>query len=267
MGLPLLGRAPARAHAAPRPAGGRGGPLRLALQPGRALRSGQGLALHRDVPDEPPGGGQRHPARRPVRQCGPARPAGQATRRPSSATPTREPTRRPSPTPTTPASTPTRASCPASTRSSLSTAGSSAGWLCSNPSAMAPSAARRRAPDRAGAPGRPQRLRLPLRGLLDWIDRQDGPWFAHASYLRPHPPYAAAGHWSTRYPPAELAAPTPTGGDLHPLHTLLLSHPACAAPTDPAAMAHLRAQYLGMVSEVDDQIGRVVDAPGGDPAV
>ena len=32
--------------------------------------------------------------------------------------------------------------------------------------------------------------------LLDWIDRQDQPWFAHASYLRPHPPYAAAGHWS-----------------------------------------------------------------------
>ena len=25
--------------------------------------------------------------------------------------------------------------------------------------------------------------------LLAWIDGQDEPWFAHASYLRPHPPY------------------------------------------------------------------------------
>ena len=29
--------------------------------------------------------------------------------------------------------------------------------------------------------------------LLTWLDQQNGPWFAHASYLRPHPPYAAAG--------------------------------------------------------------------------
>lgn len=32
-----------------------------------------------------------------------------------------------------------------------------------------------------------------------------------------------------------------------------------AAPTDPDAMARLRAQYFGMVSEVDHQIGRVMD--------
>ena len=96
-------------------------------------------------------------------------------------------------------------------------------------------------------------------GLLDWIDRQDGPWFAHASYFRPHPPYAAAGHWSTRYAPADLAAPIPAGADLHPLHAAFLGLPACAAPADPAAMAQLRAQYFGMVSEVDDQIGRVVE--------
>lgn len=24
--------------------------------------------------------------------------------------------------------------------------------------------------------------------LLTWIGRQDDPWFAHASYIRPHPP-------------------------------------------------------------------------------
>src|SRR5215217_6006118 len=31
--------------------------------------------------------------------------------------------------------------------------------------------------------------------LISWMGRRDEPWFAHASYLRPHPPYAAAGPW------------------------------------------------------------------------
>src|ERR1019366_8790183 len=32
--------------------------------------------------------------------------------------------------------------------------------------------------------------------VIAWLERQEGPWFAHVSYWRPHPPYAAAGHWS-----------------------------------------------------------------------
>ena len=93
--------------------------------------------------------------------------------------------------------------------------------------------------------------------LLAWIDRQDGPWFAHASFLRPHPPYAAAGRWSRHYDPADVGIPVPAAQDRHPLHEIALSLPVCAAPADPAAMARLRAQYFGMVSEVDDQLGRV----------
>jgi len=96
--------------------------------------------------------------------------------------------------------------------------------------------------------------------LLDWIAVQHEPWFAHASYLRPHPPYAAAGHWSTAYDPADVPPPIPAGDDLHGLHLALLAHPATAAPTDPHELAALRAQYYGMCSEVDDQLGRVWDA-------
>ena len=35
--------------------------------------------------------------------------------------------------------------------------------------------------------------------LLGWIDEQESPWFAHASFIRPHPPYSAAGEYSTMY--------------------------------------------------------------------
>ena len=95
--------------------------------------------------------------------------------------------------------------------------------------------------------------------LIAWIDRQEGPWFAHASYLRPHPPYAAAGRWSTRYAPDQVGVPLATDPGVHPLVDLARTIPICAAPTDPAAMARLRSQYFGMVSEVDAQLGRVLD--------
>ena len=96
-------------------------------------------------------------------------------------------------------------------------------------------------------------------GLLEWMDRQDGPWFAHASFLRPHPPYAAAGSWSNYYDPADVGVPIPPADQRHPLHDLALALPICAAPSDPAEMARLRAQYFGMISEVDAQVGRVLD--------
>jgi arylsulfatase A-like enzyme len=41
------------------------------------------------------------------------------------------------------------------------------------------------------------------------------------------------------------------------LHEGLLAHPLTAAPKDPAAMRHLKAQYFGMVAEADFQLGRL----------
>jgi arylsulfatase A-like enzyme len=93
--------------------------------------------------------------------------------------------------------------------------------------------------------------------FLDWLGRQDRPWFAHLSHLRPHPPYAAAGRFATLYAPDSAPAPIPVGGPRHRLYDALLANPATAAPTDPAALAALQAQYFGMVSEADHQLGRV----------
>lgn len=97
-------------------------------------------------------------------------------------------------------------------------------------------------------------------GLLDWIDTQDQGWFAHASYIRPHPPYSAAGEYSTMYDPADVGEPIERATEIHSFHEVMLTLDACMAPTDPAAMAHMRAQYFGMISEVDAQLGRVWDA-------
>lgn len=98
--------------------------------------------------------------------------------------------------------------------------------------------------------------------LIDWLRRQDAPFFAHASYLRPHPPYAAAGEWSTAYSPDEVGDPIePVPAERrHRLHETLLRHPATERPADPTAMRRLRAQYFGMIAEVDDCLGRLWDA-------
>ena len=98
--------------------------------------------------------------------------------------------------------------------------------------------------------------------FLEWLRDQEAGWFAHLSYLRPHPPYAAAGEFATMYDPADVSLPIPAVDQdrRHPLHEIALSVPASSAPTNEGDLRHLRAQYYGMISEVDFQLGRVFAA-------
>ncbi|HEY5026027.1 MAG TPA: sulfatase-like hydrolase/transferase [Acidimicrobiales bacterium] len=92
--------------------------------------------------------------------------------------------------------------------------------------------------------------------VIAWLQRQDAPWFAHASYWRPHPPYAAAGHWSSAYDPDAIPAPAPRPEQAMPFCGRLAAQPS---PGDDGALRALQAQYLGMISDVDEQLGRVLD--------
>jgi len=95
--------------------------------------------------------------------------------------------------------------------------------------------------------------------FLAWLREQDGSWFAHASYLRPHPPYSAAGKWSTAYDPADVPMPLSPSDERHPFHDFALQIPGAAAPTDESKVRHMIAQYYGMIGDVDEQLGRVWD--------
>jgi len=92
--------------------------------------------------------------------------------------------------------------------------------------------------------------------LLEWLRRQDDPWFLHASYLRPHPPYAAAGRWARAYDPDEVPNPVPAPDRPLPFSGHLSEQ---RAPDDQAELRSLRAQYYGMISDVDEQLGRLWD--------
>lgn len=110
--------------------------------------------------------------------------------------------------------------------------------------------------------------------LLDFIAvRRDTPWFAHAAHIRPHPPFIAPEPYNTHYRPEDMPLPrraaTPEiEGRQHPLLRYYLdSQPqsryfgngaGLVRDLSDADLAQLRATYCGMVTEVDDQIGRLV---------
>lgn len=106
--------------------------------------------------------------------------------------------------------------------------------------------------------------------LEDLAKRPPG-WCAHLTYIRPHPPLVAPVPYNTMYDPARLPAPLNwTGRDQaaaeHPFHSIALQYRRAADFVDgfddlddgPETAAKLRAVYLGLATEVDHHIGRVL---------
>ena len=100
------------------------------------------------------------------------------------------------------------------------------------------------------------------------IRRGTGRWFAHLSYIRPHPPLVAPAPYNHLVDPGALPAPDLDRPD-HPFCAAWFSGPSnrglfwgfdgdCAT-LDPAKIQDLRAVYLGLVAEADAQFGRVLD--------
>ena len=92
---------------------------------------------------------------------------------------------------------------------------------------------------------------------VSWIAEQKAPWFAHLSYLRPHPPFVAAGEYATMFDPATMPTPIAATSTPHPMHQEYLDHKHRRSPADRAAMAHLQTQYFGMIAELDFHLGRL----------
>ncbi len=108
-----------------------------------------------------------------------------------------------------------------------------------------------------------------------FIERMDGAepgWFALLTYIRPHPPFVAPAPFNRMYDPADMPAPAaaPYGaGDpnRHPFvapakerqrpASMVVGFPNLADSAE--TTAELRAIYLGLATEVDMHIGRVID--------
>lgn len=111
--------------------------------------------------------------------------------------------------------------------------------------------------------------------LLRFISvRRDQSWFAHAAYIKPHPPFIASAPYHEMYDPAQMPAPMrmPTAeaeAGSHPLVGTCLERTRTAQywrdgeghsrDLSDADITQLRATYYGMVTEVDDQLGRLME--------
>ncbi|MDE4192311.1 sulfatase-like hydrolase/transferase [Phaeobacter gallaeciensis] len=99
----------------------------------------------------------------------------------------------------------------------------------------------------------------------------DQSWFAHLTYIRPHPPLVAPAPYNDMYDPAALPLPNRLADAeaeraLHPFFgpaidavtpaSTVLGFPDLGADDD--VVQTLRAIYLGLASEVDAHIGRVL---------
>jgi arylsulfatase A-like enzyme len=82
--------------------------------------------------------------------------------------------------------------------------------------------------------------------------------------LRPHPPFLAPAPYDTVVDPATVPQPVrapsrDAEGAQHPLLGVMITHPLLASPDDEQDQRELQATYYGMLREVDDQLGRILD--------
>ena len=101
--------------------------------------------------------------------------------------------------------------------------------------------------------------------VIDYVQtRGDAPWSVHLSLLRPHPPWVAPPPYNALYDPAGLAgfrraASLEAEGAQHPWLAFQLGRPGYRCPEDERRLRRLAASYYGLMSEVDHQLGRLVD--------
>jgi len=116
--------------------------------------------------------------------------------------------------------------------------------------------------------------------FLDWLGGRPAgePWFAHVSFLSPHPPFIVPAPFNRLYdpaggPPFRRAESAATDAASHPFvaywHNITTTASRFFTP-DPTAAATpiadfsdadfrtIRAVYWGMVAEVDSQVGRIL---------
>lgn len=109
-----------------------------------------------------------------------------------------------------------------------------------------------------------------VESFRDWHDEQsDAPWFAHISFLRPHPPFVVPDPYASLIDPADVAQPIPPSETPHllPRLTRELTPAAAFQPGLTGSVADLTAEdfrrlrviYAGMIAEVDAQLGRLFE--------
>lgn len=105
--------------------------------------------------------------------------------------------------------------------------------------------------------------------------RKDDPWFVHLSFVSPHPPFIVPEPYNSMYEETEMPLPTRCATmqeeiAQHPWHEHYVTHHQGTPLTvgsessdnlhlNDQNLRQIKATYYGMISEVDDQVGRLID--------
>jgi arylsulfatase A-like enzyme len=115
--------------------------------------------------------------------------------------------------------------------------------------------------------------------FVRWLGEQEAadPWFAHLSFISPHPPFIVPEPFNTMYdagdgPPLRRAASLEAEAAIHPLaawgldklkkNKFLPGARGKVRDWSEDQVRQIRAIYWGMISEVDTQLGRIFAAVG-----
>ena len=112
------------------------------------------------------------------------------------------------------------------------------------------------------------------RGLSYLRGRGDKPWFLHLGYYRPHPPFIAPAPYHEMYRPEDMPKPVRAASAAEEAkQNALLDYyvnnikqasffqdgQGLGSEMSEAEVAQLRATYCGLMTEIDDHLGRVFD--------
>lgn len=105
------------------------------------------------------------------------------------------------------------------------------------------------------------------RHAIAWLNakakRSGKPWALFVSYVSSHPPFTVPQRLWDRYDNAKLPLPPlfrPDERPEHPAIAHLRAKMGFQAMTDPAALRRIQRAYCALVTHLDEQIGRVMDA-------
>lgn len=97
---------------------------------------------------------------------------------------------------------------------------------------------------------------------IDFIRAQgDRPWCLHLSYIKPHWPYIAPAPYHAMYGP-NTHLPVQRGeaerADPHPVQAAFMAHRDSQVFAEPGARDTILKGYMGLIKQIDDQIGRLM---------
>ena len=97
---------------------------------------------------------------------------------------------------------------------------------------------------------------------IEFMDQAgDAPWCLHLSYIKPHWPIVAPAPYHNMYDARDVVPPVRTDAErdeAHPVHAINAKARYSAAYNEDGARAQVIATYMGLITQIDDHIGRLM---------